>query len=89
MKRVWDQYFKYNIPFHVFGLTALLLIVISFVIPPQGEIHPSVLKGVGELMGFAALWSVHVAIVRGGTGKLKHGKTELEIIPKTEEEEDN
>lgn len=88
MKEYWNSYIKYNLPFHVFALVSIGLAIASFCIPPHGVVDRSVLQIVGELMGFAGLWSIHVAVQKGGVGKIRHGKTEVEIIPKKDERED-
>lgn len=86
MKQFFNQYIHYNIPFYILASIAIGLIITSFIIPPAGEIHPSVLQGVGEIFAFAALWSVIVAIESGGIGKIRHGNTEIEITKNEEEE---
>lgn len=54
-----------NVPFHVFGITSIGLIIASFVVPPLGIIDGSVLAAVGELCAFAALWAVLKAMDKG------------------------
>ena len=65
--------------FHIFASTSLLLIITSFFIPPTGIIDSSVFMGVGELMGFGALWEVHLAIKKGMDAKIQHNNTTIEI----------
>lgn len=65
--------------FHIFAATSIMLIVISFFIPPTGVIDPSVFAGVGELFAFAALWEVHNAIDKGYDTKINHNNTTIEI----------
>ena len=55
------------------------LIITSFFIPPLAAIDGSVLAGVGELFGFAALGEVAAAIERGHTATIQHGNTSIEI----------
>lgn len=55
------------------------LIITSFFIPPLAAIDGSVLAGVGELFGFAALGEVAAAIERGHTARIQHGNTSIEI----------
>lgn len=55
------------------------LIVTSFVTPPMWIIDGSVLAGVGELFGFAALGEVVAAIERGKSAKITKGSTSLTI----------
>lgn len=87
MRQFWDKYIHYNIPFYILTGIAIALLIVSFVIPPTGEIHPSVLQGVGEIFGFAALWSVLVAVESGGTAKFSKGNVNVEI--KNENQEEN
>jgi len=63
--------------------TSLVLMVIGFLLPPMGEISPSVLQAVGWLFGFAALAkgsdTIITAIKSGYDAKVKHGETSIEI----------
>lgn len=76
-----------DIWFHIFATTSLLLIVISFFIPPMGIIDGSVFAGVGELFLFAALWEVHLAIKKGMDAKLTKDDITLEINNHSNEDE--
>ena len=60
-------------------VTSLCLFVASLFIPPQGEIHPSVLQAVGWIFAFAALFELREAIREGLGFKLTHGKTVVEV----------
>ena len=51
--------------FSITTATALILVVVGFIIPPMGVIDGSVLTAVGELMGFAALAQVPPLIKKG------------------------
>lgn len=78
-------------PFHkwVFIICLVIsvgLIVGSFFVPPMGVIDGSILAGVGELFGFAALGEVGAAIEKGHGATISHGSTTIEI--KKEDEED-
>lgn len=56
------------------------LLVGGFFSPPMGIIDSSVLMAAGILFAFSALWVAAYAInVKGGSAKIKHGQTELEI----------
>lgn len=68
-----------NIPFWVCLSVSIALIVAGFCVPPTGEIDGSVLTGVGELFGFAALYTLWIAIMRGTNAKVSHGKTSLSV----------
>lgn len=56
------------------------LLVGGFLAPPMGVIDGSVLAAAGILFAFSALWVAAYAInVKGGSAKVKHGQTEIEI----------
>lgn len=79
MKRFFDAYVKWNIPFFILGGIALILLIISWIAPPPMQVHESVLQAVAEIFGFAALWTVVLAIEKGSTASFKKGDLELEI----------
>ena len=85
MKRFWDSYIRYNIPFFILGGIALVLLIISWIAPPPMQIHETVLQGVAEIIGLAALWTVVLAIEKGTGASFKKGDLELEI----QEDHDN
>lgn len=87
MKGFFDKYIHYNIPFYILTGIAIVLLIVSFILPPQGTIDPSVLQGAGEIFAFASLWTILVAIESGGTAKLTKGDVNLEIKNKNEEVE--
>ena len=68
-----------NSYFWVFASIAIVLLIVSFFLPPQGEIHPSVLQGVAELFAFSALGAVFKGMDKGLDAKLTHKNTELLI----------
>ena len=88
MKEFYTQYMLHNLPFHILTGIAIALIIISFVLPPTGEIDPSVLKGVGEIFGFLSLYSVVLAIEKGTGASFKKGDIELEIQEDHENKEE-
>lgn len=55
------------------------LFIASFIVPPLGEISPSVLKAGGEIFAFAALIMLREAIMEGLGVKMTHGQTTIEI----------
>ena len=75
-----------NTPFWVCLCISIALIVAGFCVPPTGVIDGSVLKGVGELFGFAALYTVWLAIKKGTNAKVRHGKTSLTVGGKDKEQ---
>lgn len=63
------------------------LIITSFFLPPKGEIHPSVLQGVGELFLFPTLAFAAKAVEEGRKAKIVHGKTTFVVGSDNNEEE--
>lgn len=56
------------------------LLVGGFIAPPMGKIDGSVLAAAGILFAFSALWVAAYAInVKGGSAKVRHGQTEIEL----------
>ena len=60
-------------------IASIALLVASFIVPPMGEISPSVLKGGSLIFAFAALMEVREAITEGLGVKLTHGDTTVEV----------
>ena len=79
MKRFWDSYIRYNIPFFILGGVALLLLIISWIAPPPMQVHESVLQAVAEIFGFAALWTIVIAVEKGTGASFRKGDVEVEI----------
>ena len=79
MKRFFDAYVKWNIPFFILGGVSLLLLIISWIAPPPMQVHESVLKAVAEIFGFASLWTIVIAVEKGTGASLRKGDIELEI----------
>ena len=88
MKRFFDAYLKYNVPFFVLGGISLILLIISWIAPPPMQIHETVLQGVAEIIGLAALWTVVLAIEKGTGASFKKGDIELEIQEDHEQEKE-
>ena len=86
MSKLFKDCVLHNLPFHILSGIAILLIVISWLMPPPWQIHASVLQAVGELFAFASLYTIIHAIDNGGTAKLKHKDTEIEISKQEEEQ---
>ena len=66
------------------GLVSFVLLIAGFLLPPVGTIDPTVIKAVGELMGFAAIWMLPRAINAGKNIKLEHGSTTITLNNKDE-----
>ena len=67
--------------------TSIILLTISFLIPPTGQIDPSVLAAVGEIFGFASLAVVIKALGRG-TDVTLH-KDNIDITLKNSDKEED
>lgn len=63
----------------IFGITTIGLLVASFIVPPRGEIHPSILRAGALLFAFATLAEAREAIREGLGVKLTHGHTTIEV----------
>ena len=68
-----------NVPFWILMGASIIMGAIAFFMPPQAEIHPSVLRLISWFFAFDALWTVFVAIKKGIDARLSHGKTSLEL----------
>ena len=86
MKRFFDAYVKWNIPFFILGGVSLLLLIISWIAPPPMQVHESVLQAVAEIFGFAALWTVVLAVEKGTGASFRKGDVEVEIKEDTKKE---
>lgn len=63
---------------------SVTLITVSFFLPPQGVIDPSVLAATGELFAFASLATVIEGIGKGRSVSLQKGETQLHINKDTD-----
>lgn len=86
MKKFYHNFLRDNIYFWFFGGISVLLIVLSFFIPPLAVVDGSVLAATGELFAFAALGAVIHAIDTGKTATIQHGSTSLTVKEIDEEE---
>ena len=78
LKREWES----NIWMRILTISAILLIIASFFIPPLGIIDGSILAAVGELEVFGVLWIVFHAIEKGTAASFKKGDVEVDIKEK-------
>ena len=76
-----------NFWFHIFAIFSLVLLTASFLCPPLAVIDGSILAAVGEVFGFAALWTLIKAMDEGHTATITHNDTTL-TIDKEDEEKD-
>lgn len=79
VKEAYENYVHHNTWFKVLSMCAIALIVASFIVPPLGIIDSSVLAAVGEIFGFAALWTLIKAIDKGKVASISHGNTTISV----------
>ena len=79
MAEILKDAVKHNWGFWILAGIATALLVASFLLPPSGQIHPSVIAGAGEIFAFASLWTVIHAIDRGNSAKVSKGDVSVEI----------
>lgn len=65
--------------FYVCLAAAIIVGVVSFVLPPTGIIDPSVLKFIALLLGFSALGIAGQNLANGKDVTFTHGDTEVAI----------
>lgn len=70
--------------FYVCLSVSIVLLLVSFFVPPTGVIDPSVLKAAAILLGFAALGIVGKNLSLGKDVTFSHGDTEVTIGDKEE-----
>lgn len=63
----------------ILAAVAVVLIVVSFFVPPLGIIDGSVLAAIGELFAFASLFMIWESVDRGMDAKITHGGTKIEL----------
>lgn len=85
IKKTFKECVLDNIWFKILSLSSIILIFISFFMPPQGVVDPSVISVTGELLGWGALWSVVKAIDKGKSISVKHGDTTIDVRKRKEE----
>ena len=73
-----------NIPPIVWAIIALTvasiaLFLVALLLPPQGEVHPSVLKGLAIMTANIALVNFAYAIATNKVATFKHGKTSATV----------
>ena len=85
MKKFYHNFLRDNGYFWFFGGISVLLILISFFVPPLSIVDGSVLAAAGELFGFAALGAVIHSIDRGKTASVSHNGTTITVGEKEEE----
>lgn len=76
---------SHNFWFYFLAVTAVGLIIASFLLPPVGVIDNSVLAAAGEIFAFAALGTLVHAIDKGKTARVMHGNTSLEVSDRNDD----
>ena len=87
---------KQNIRLHpllwlVIGLAvaSVSVFVTALLLPPTGEVHPSVLKGLAILTGDISLVIFSYAIASGKTASFTHGNSNLSVGKRRQEDAKN
>ena len=60
-------------------LSSIILLIVSFCLPPTGAIDPSVLAAVGEIFAYVTLSVVIVALSRGTDVTLHKGDIDITL----------
>lgn len=63
----------------ILAAVAVVLVAVSFFVPPRGVIDGSVLAAVGELFAFASLFMIWESVDRGMDAKITHGETTIQL----------
>ena len=61
------------------AVASVAIFIVSLLIPPPGEVHPSVLKGLAILTADIALVIFAYAVVSGKTAMFTHGNTSATV----------
>lgn len=89
MREFYKNYLENNFFFIFFSVSALLLLVAGFLVPPTGFIDNTVLIAVGEINGTLAIGAVVKAIDRGSSASIKHNGTEVTITGDEDDKEED
>lgn len=68
-----------KVVFWICLLSSIILLTVSFCLPPTGAIDPSVLAAVGEIFAYATLTVVIVALGRGTDVTLHKGDIDITL----------
>lgn len=84
MGRLVKQWYRngdrgWKVTFYISQSISLLLILISFFVPPHGVIDSSVFAAVGEIAFFPTLYSFYSIVMSGRRATLKRGETEVSV----------
>ncbi len=79
MNKDTKEIITYFIPVWICSLTAIILFIVGFFMPPTGVIDGSVLSAAGEITAIIAVLEIPHCIEKGKSVSLKHNNTELHI----------
>lgn len=68
------------------AFVAAATFIAGIIIPPPGEVHPSVIQGIGLMIILVAIFFAWDAVIRGLDTKFEHGKTKLSFSQKSKPE---
>lgn len=68
-------------------VTSIVLITMSFILPPAGYIEPTVLGATGEIFAFATLGQVAYAIEKGKNVTVSKGDVNVTVGKQQKEQE--
>lgn len=77
-----------KIPFFICLSFSIILIVVSFIMPPAGKIDSSVIQAVAEIFAFAALYVVIEGMHRGSDVSISKGDVSVQINNPDDKDED-
>lgn len=86
-KTVYDNTNK--TAFYISLISSVGLLIAGLCVPPYGVIDPSLLKGVGELFGFATLATINNAINKGSKITFNKGNMNMTVDHDNDNEDDN
>lgn len=69
----------HNTWFIIMSFISVMMLIISWLLPPTGVVDPSVLQANAEIMGWGALWTAWKAIVHDKKASSKVGNVEVKI----------
>ena len=61
------------------AFVAAATFIAGIIIPPPGEVHPSIIQGVGLMIILVAIFFAWDAVIRGLNIKIEHGKTKITV----------
>ena len=64
------------------AFVAAATFIAGIIIPPPGEVHPSIIQGIGLMIILVAIFFAWDAVIRGLNTKIEHGKTKITVSQK-------